>query len=197
MASKRLPFDISLDGRDAVVIGGGESLTAEDCNHASESGAFLIGVNDAYRIAALDVLYASDHPWIKHHYDRICSQRHLVVTQAPNNQDPIDNPVYYVEGVHGHSMSSDVLNFGGNSGFAAVHLASMWGAGRILLLGFDMQTKSKKHWFGSHPKEMDREHGFAAWRENFRNANCPTPIINCSRATALDCFPRSTIQDEL
>ena len=68
---------------------------------------------------------------------------------------------------------------------------------RILPLGFDMQTKSKKHWFGSHPKEMDREHGFAAWRENFRNANCPTPIINCSRATALDCFPRSTIQDEL
>lgn len=198
MAAKRLPFNIDVSGRTAVVIAGGPSLTAEDCDHASQSGAFLIGVNDAYRIAELDVLYASDHGWIEHHHEKIKHGKHLVLTQQHQTSKPPKDDVYWIRGNHGHDMTSKELNFGGNSGFAAVHLASIWNADRILLLGFDMTaTNGKRHWFGNHPGVLHREAGFASWITNFERANCPTPIINCSRESALKCYPRSTITDEL
>jgi len=198
MASVALPFKPDLEGKTAVVIAGGPSLTREDCEYAEKSGAVLFGVNDAYRIAALDVLYASDYSWLKHHWGSFEASQTLVVSQVHGETASIDLPIYHVEGRHGWDMSSKTLNFGGNSGFAAVHLASMWGAGRIVLLGFDMKAgKEKRHWFGNHPGTLHRQPGFDSWISNFERANCPTPIINCSRDTALTCFPRSTIQETL
>jgi hypothetical protein len=198
MASKPLPFKPDLEGRPAVVIAGGPSLTKEDCEYAEKSGAFIIGINDAYTIAACDVVYASDHPWLNHHWRDLKYEHTIVLTQVHANNQPIDLPIYYVEGQHGCDMASKRLNFGGNSGFSGVHLASLWGAGQIVLLGFDMQAKQgKRHWFGDHYGPLHREAGFDAWIRNFEQCNCPTPIINCSRDTALTCFPRATIQEVL
>jgi len=198
MASKPLPFNPDLEGRTAVVIGGGASLTRQDCEYAEQSGAVLIGVNNAFQIADVDILYASDHPFIKKHWDALRTIRGLVVTQIHANCKPIDRDCFYVEGQHGTDMRSKRLSFGGNSGFAAVHLASLWGAGQIVLLGFDMGVKDgKRHWFGDHPEGLRQPNNFGSWVSQFNGANCPTPVVNCSRWTALECFPKSTIQEVL
>jgi len=199
MSARPLPFSPSLEGKTAVVIGGGASLTKEDCDYARDSDAFLIGVNDAYRMTQLDCLYASDHPWIKYHWDALKDYAPcLLVTQTHVNGKPLDLPMWTVEGKHGCDMSDSVLNFGGNSGFAAVHLASLWGAARVLLLGFDMRLNGgKRHWFGDHPGNMNKKSNYLTWVANFERANCPTPIINCSRDTALTCFPKATIEEVL
>jgi len=147
----------------------------------------------------LDCLYASDHPWIKYHWDALKDYAPcLLLTQHSANHNLIDLPIWSVFGRGGCNMRDSVLNFGGNSGFAAIHLASLWGAARILLLGIDCKySNGKRHWFGDHPEPINKTGRSPSYAVNFERANCPTPIINCSRDTALTCFPRATIEEVL
>jgi hypothetical protein len=88
---------------------------------------------------------------------------------------------------------------GGNSGYQAIGLAILFGAARVILLGYDMQrTGDRTHWHGDHiglgnPK-ADR---LRLWCSNFKTLalQAPVPIINASRETALDCFPRADLHD--
>lgn len=90
---------------------------------------------------------------------------------------------------------------GGNSGAQAVGLALLFGAARVLLLGFDMKHNGDKiHWHGSHGKGLNnpRARSLMAWVIGFdilarevRGAE----IINCSRETAITAFPRAPLQE--
>jgi len=146
----------------------------------------------------LDVLYGSDHPWWAHHWKNLKDYPAcLMLTQIHGNVQPINLPVWYVEGVNGSDMQAKTLHFGGNSGFAAVHLASLWGAAKIVLLGFDMQLNGRRHWFGDHPGGMNKKSDYSRMIRAFEGANCPTPIVNCTRETALTCFPRKSLEEVL
>ena len=197
MSARPIPFTPDLRGRTAVVIGGGASLTKDDCDYARASDAVLIGINDAYRMVDVDILYASDYSWWKNHWEAVKSVQCMKVSQTHGNRPLPDLPLWLVEGQHGVDMGSKRLQFGANSGFAGVHLASLWNAAKIALLGFDMSMKGKRHWFGDHPGDMNKKSNYETWVANFERANCPTPIINCSRETALTCYPRANIQEVL
>ena len=88
-----------------------------------------------------------------------------------------------------------------NSGAAAIALAVHMGAQRIILLGYDCQkTGGKAHWHGDHPKELGNAGSLNKWPAQFaklardlRNFN----IVNCSRETALTCFPRANLEHVL
>lgn len=103
----------------------------------------------------------------------------------------------------GFSTEADTINGGGNSGYQAVHLAATFGAARILLLGFDMQrTGGKAHWHGNHEGRLPNGVGFPGWIRNFaalaRDLKARgVEVVNCSRETALACFPRATIDEAL
>jgi len=103
----------------------------------------------------------------------------------------------------GLSMSTAHINSGLNSGYQAIGLAHMWGAKRILLLGFDFQrTNGKIHWHGNHPAKLGNGGRFDTWvREMSKLASdaqrVGLEIVNCSRHTALQCFRKSTIEVEL
>lgn len=81
-----------------------------------------------------------------------------------------------------------------NSGGGAVALAIARGATRVLLLGYDMQyTGGKRHWHGDHPAKLGNAGAIAAWPAQFEQLRGDHPgieIINCTRETALNCFPR-------
>jgi len=178
-----------------VCIAGGPSLTREDAQFAS-SVCTTIGVNDAYRIARLDVLYASDHPWWKHHWDAVKDLPCRKVCGEQKEKAP--EGVETVPAKHGNDLTDSVLNFGGNSGFAALHLAILMGAKRVVLLGYDMKAGAKRHWFGNHPEPLSRNSNYATMVHRMESAPKPDiPIINCSRDTALTCFPRARIEDVL
>lgn len=102
---------------------------------------------------------------------------------------------------HGASLAKDKIHYGipggGNSGYQAVNLAYILGAKTILLLGFDMFGT---HYFGKHPKELDIASPFGSFIESFETIDVKKldiEIINCSRSTALACFPRKTIDSVL
>lgn len=103
----------------------------------------------------------------------------------------------------GFNASPDTINGGGNSGYQAIHLAATFGAKKIVLLGFDMQrTGGKEHWHGKHKGRLPNGQGFAGWMKQMRPlaadlANMGIEVVNCSRETALRCFPRAALKDTL
>lgn len=85
-----------------------------------------------------------------------------------------------------------------NSGAGAVALAIKRGAQRVILLGYDMQyTAGKRHWHGDHPAKLGNAGAIADWPAQFEQLRRDHPdieIINCSRETALSCFPRQSLE---
>ena len=73
----------------------------------------------------------------------------------------------------------------------------------MILLGYDCQkTGGKTHWHGDHPKALGNAHSLPNWPRFFANVakyaiTDGTPVVNCSRATALNCFPRAELKDML
>jgi hypothetical protein len=88
----------------------------------------------------------------------------------------------------------------GNSGAGAIALAARFGAKRIILVGYDCQhTGGKKHWHGDHPRNLGNAGSIERWPAKFAAMAKELPrdveVINCSRETALDCFPRAALED--
>jgi hypothetical protein len=104
----------------------------------------------------------------------------------------------YREGEDGPGLGKDRLRYGSNSGYQAINLAYLMGAKRILLLGYDMGHSDKRHFFGEHPKAIRASTdyrqfipGFSALARDLDKEG--VSVINCSRQTALTCFPRGNI----
>lgn len=99
-----------------------------------------------------------------------------------------------------------MIHNGGNSGYQAINLAYLWGARRLVLLGFDCKKDKagKRHWFGEHPSPLTltQESTYADWRRNFTALAADlkkegVEVINCSPDSALACWPRLPISQVL
>jgi hypothetical protein len=188
-------------GATVVCLGGGPSLTEEDVNFV-RGKARIIAINDAYRLAPwADVLYACDAGWWRWHQGvpTFAGLKYALQPEAaiyPNVQ------VLENTGNHGLEEAPTGLRNGRNGGYQAINLAKHLGAVRVLLLGYDMQRgpNGKGHWFGEHPNKVQSP--FETFIVHFNElAELVKPIglavINCSRDTALTCFPRMSIQEAL
>ncbi|TNE75541.1 MAG: hypothetical protein EP334_10005 [Gammaproteobacteria bacterium] len=110
--------------------------------------------------------------------------------------------VNVIQSADGKGLSDDpaVIHQGANSGYQAINLAYHFGARTILLLGFDMQGVGT-HWFGKHDAPgLSAGTDYATLVNAFRTIKPERhgiEIINCSRRTALDCFPRMDLHEAL
>lgn len=188
------------DGGTVVCLGGGPSLTQADVDYC-RGKAIVVAINDAYKLAPwADVLYACDARWYSWHRG---------VTEFPGLKFSLQKAaavwprvgVLKRTGDTGLERKPHALRTGRNSGYQAINLALHLGASRVLLLGYDMQrTNGKSHWFGEHPNNQPPQVG--SFRQHF-TALVPhlkpfnLTVINCSRETALTCFPRQPIEEAL
>jgi len=161
----------------------------------------VIAVSDAVRLAPwATVLYSCDAGWWKARNgmpefpgERFAGQAAEVdgikIAMAPSTGD-------------GPVLSAT----GGNSGYQAILLAVARGHRRLILLGFDCKfgDKGAVHFHGKH-REPLRNPGkanfdrWAGWFERLAPAlRClGVEVINCSRDTALTCFPRMPLERAL
>lgn len=105
-------------------------------------------------------------------------------------------------GREGISESPAELRTGGHSGHMALNIAVLAGASPHVLLGFDARegVNRKKHWFGDHPDKTA-----PAYRDmvlTMRTAATALAargieVLNASPGSAIDCFPRMTIEEAL
>lgn len=149
-----------------------------------------------------DVLYACDWRWWHEYFDKVrVNFRGEMWSCSEQARDQFG--LYWIRGAPGDGLHSDVdtILHGMNSGHQAINLAHVFGAARILLLGYDCQhTGGKSHWHGNHPKTLGNARCVAHWAKGFaRQAQDAklrgVEIINCSRATALRCFTRGVITE--
>lgn len=191
-----------------IVAATGPSLdeaVAERCR-----GHRVIAVNDAYRLMPwAEVLYACDTRWWDVHKGApgFMGEKwssHGSVTS--NNKTPASkrHGLNLVRGKDGDGFSLDpgFIHYGRNSGFQAINLAILFGATRIVLVGFDMRlVEKKRHFFGDHKGGLTNHGDPRRWLPEFQKAARRLPpeirIINCTPGSALACFETAELDDAL
>lgn len=179
-----------------AVLATGPSLTQEDVD--AVRGLPVVAVNDAYKLAPwAKCLHASDQRWWALHPEALkhCGEKSAL--------EPVGGVVQYTPSDAILEDRAHYLATGRNSGYQAINIAIHKGARRVLLLGFDMRrVDGKSHFFGSHPRSLERQHPYAAWLERFEELADITKargieIINCTPRSALKCFPTMRLSDAL
>lgn len=165
--------------------------------------ARVVVVNATFRMVPwADVCYGADFRfWDVYMREIVRSFRGELWTCSEQARDMFG--LYWVKCRNESGLCKDprTINGGGNSGYQAIHLAAMFGARRIVLLGYDMQrTWGQLHWHGKHDGNLPNGKGFPSWIKNFANLardlkRSGVDVVNATRETALRCFPRVTIRE--
>lgn len=183
---------------EAFCLASGPSLTLADVELVRQwrdrlPGRFVGVANTTFRAAPwADYLYAHDPQWWRVHGAEVATafagNKHCALPQL-------------VRGVTLQPLKQEGLRHYGNSGCAAVSVAIWRGAKRVYLLGYDAAlTGGKTHWHGDHPKTLGNARSVLQWPAKFQKLAddakaADVEIINCSRATALKCFPRAQLEE--
>lgn len=186
-----------------VILASGPSLTVEDCETVRQSGGKVIAINMTYQRAPwADVLYACDGHWWAHNITDV----RKTFTGELWTQDETASKGYglhYIKSVRGDGLSRDpeIIHQGFNSGFQAINLAYHWGGRRIVLLGYDMApSEGKTHWHKPYANMIHTPYEkciqeFARLAIDLKSEG--VEVVNCTRRTALHCFPKGDLQTAL
>lgn len=145
-------------GQDAFVIGGGASLRGFDWELLR--GKNTVGCNMAYKLGMdiCKVVMFSDFSWFKREHADLAAYPGMIVTHDKKTLILNDSRVH-VMAKQAWGLSSHALAYNGNSGCAAAHLALIFGAQRVYLLGLDCkrQDAHTSHWhqYYGPPRSVD------------------------------------------
>jgi hypothetical protein len=213
------------EGQTVVLIGGGPSLTLEDVGRvysAYERGRVcVIAINSAYLLAPwADVcLFADSHFWkwhtdgvavpalglsahdVRERFAKFAGQKCTIENSGGNVTDP---KVHVLRNKTGFGISRDprALVDGRNSGALGLNLSILAGATKNLLLGFDGKPDGDKtHMLGAHPRPTP-EAAYPLYVQAMREikkaiAGMGVDVINCSTSSAIDAWPRMSLEDAL
>jgi hypothetical protein len=179
-------------GQTVCCLASGPSLTLEDCKKVAAVGIKTIVTNCTFEMAPwAEVVFAVDFKWWERYHLKVPSSAECWTTSRQAVRD------FSVK--HFDSLPPQ------NSGQQAIKLAAYFGARRIILLGYDAQlTGGKTHHHGDHIPGLGNPNAnkCAMWRVQFARIaqhyrSQKIEIINCSRKTALSCFPIATLEDVL
>ena len=180
-------------GRAMTCIASGPSLCAEDVEAVRSLARPTIVTNNTWKMAPwADVLLGFDAKWHKTYAEELVAFEGERVTCTANNLG--------VESL-AHQLW---FNPYGNSGTAAIMLAITCGATEVLLLGFDAKPAEdgRLHWHPNHPEPLTNARSVKTWPGKFERVSAHAKhrgcrVLNASRDTALDCFPRVNLDEFL
>ena len=221
MTSQYFAAPRDFEGETAVCIASGPSLSDADVRYVRDMKALgkcrvFVCNNNYLKVPEADVLFFCDKNfWVWHCLKpEFQAFKGTKITLSTEIGEP-DIKVMQLGMTTGLSFLQSVLRTGGNSGYMQVNLAFLYGCKRVILLGYEMQTKVIErdngeksvlsHWFGEHPAQAT-----SAEHQAFYNScldNFPTMIpdldahglevINCSTPSAINCFPKLPLREAL
>lgn len=175
-------------GETVACIASGPSLTKADCDAVHAKGWRTIVTNTTFQLAPwADALFAFDGSWwreYRHQVDAVFAGDRVTCSSAGRVMGAAESLLY-------QPWFAPFQN----SGASAIALAVLTGPARIVLLGYDCQkTGGKSHWHGDHPSTLSNALSMSHWPRAFRNVSRfakehGVKVINCTRQTALECFP--------
>jgi hypothetical protein len=208
------------DGKVFVCFASGPSLTKEVVDliapYQRDGKVVAAGLNDCYRIVPyLDHFYACDQHWWKHHLANPQDGKHVLDSQpdtiiwgnqtaAPTlNQHPRIR-ILKGGGSKGFSEKPELIHWGSNSGYQLLNLCYHLGASKMLLVGYNMCVPHKMgakghHFFGPHQKPMSQSAAYKGFVKQYHTiqGHIKKMIINCTPDSALDCFQKADLHEEL
>lgn len=196
----------SWEGETVVIVASGPSAKDVPLDLAKGRARF-IAINTSWRLAPwADILHACDVAWwdhaagcpefqgIKLTVEKRAAAKyadvHMIDCRKPDDR-------IYLEPL-------GTVGWGGNSGFHALNLAVQFGCAKIILVGFDMTDAYGKHWHADHPRPMNNpsRNNIGRWRRSIDRAwkviePLGIRVINCSPISALENYPKMTLQEAL
>jgi len=197
------PLQPIWQGKDVFILGGGPSVKTFPVERRLKRQR-VVGCNDAYLFGdgIVDVLVFGDRTWYDHHKDKpkFQSFRNPKIT---NHKDLEGDPAVIwapreQEGFHRHA-----LGWNGNTGSSAINVALLLGAGRVLLVGFDMALGEggKSNWHHNPLNTPENKH-YARYMDAISRTMSMildkwpgVEIINLNPNSAMDLFPRKSWED--
>lgn len=188
-------------GETLVILGGGSSLTPADVQYCFGK-ARVIAIKEAHELAPwADVLYACDSKWWMFHQGAPDFLGLKYALEPQEREWPCVNMLRNA-GSDGLELDPSGLRTGYNSGYQAVNLAVHLGAARIILLGFDMWRgpEGRQNWFEKPGLHVDSPYpvflqAFSSLVEPLKALD--VEVLNASRFTVLNAFPRVALEDVL
>lgn len=195
-------------GFTTVVVATGHSLNFDQVSEVmgSRKPIKVIAVNNAYLMVGLpDVVYAGDFLFWKVHHQRIKKSVGRFAELWTQDSAAAERfQIKRMKGTNREGLGQQVIHNNGNSGMQAINLAYLWGARRILLLGFDMKLgpEGQRHFHGDHEAPLLQCQLFEEWMHKGKKladglAASGCEVINCTPGSAWRDFPMSTIDKEL
>jgi hypothetical protein len=190
-------------GETVYIIGGGPSLIGFNWNILA--GKKTIAINKAVlTYPTADVLYWTDsrvYGWYKKEID---SFRGLKYSIRYHSSYLADINVLKKGDKFGLNESKDALCHGNNSGYAAINLAYLLGAKRIILLGYDMHNDGKRgHYHDGYPVPITGDNiyrdqfipGFQILADLLKQRNIE--VYNASMTSSLKVWPKISFNQAL
>lgn len=187
------------------IIGGGPSIKNTDLTILKHE--HIIAVNNSYQLVPwADFMFFMDRGWIIQHRENLLSFNGIKVTILVNYLDwciGLKRVKFIKRGPrNGFSHHNSTLNHGGNSGFCAVNLAALLGAGRIILVGFDMKVVNGNHnYHNDHPRKIAdniyQEEYIRPFSSLIRTEKNNYQILNATPDSDLKCFDYINLGDSL
>lgn len=181
------------EGETAFVLGGGRSLDLVDVGRLREAGR-VIAVNDAGLVRApwADVLYFADAKWLNWNRDELhrFTGSRLVTRMTETPAAGREVLQVHRDKVNGLSRDPGAVA-GWCSGSNAINLAFLFGARRIVLLGFDMRPG---RWHDRHKRRSKptiyADRFIPALERMARELRTEgIDVVNATPGSALACFP--------
>lgn len=173
-------------GRTVACLASGPSLAVEDVRQVH--GLTRVVANNTWRLAPdADALYAADAAWWQVHRGEV-----------PAGIDLWTGSVAAAREFDLHLLQPDY----GVSGVAALALAARLGATTVILLGHDCSLARGSHWHGDHTRTGNpRAQDPAMWQRQYQQLadqlGGRVKVLNCSRYTELECFPRMDLDEAM
>jgi len=140
----------------AFILGGGPSLLSVDMD--SLVGSNIIATNNAYQMGDfVDFCYFTDQDWYRWHEDGLKEFKGAVVTDCVELRHLNHLNVLKRDRRVGFAHRSDTIRWNFSSGGAAINLAYLLGAKRIVLLGYDMRViDGEKNYHNDHQEDSNK-----------------------------------------
>jgi hypothetical protein len=190
-------------GETVYIIGGGPSLAG--FNWKGLEGKKTIAINKALiTYPNADVVYWTDSRVYRWYTQEINRFKGLKYTIKGNAGYAPDVKVLKRGVKFGLEEARDRLAHGNNSGYAAINLAYLLGAKRIILLGYDMKNDGiKGHYHDGYPVPMTSDKiyrdqflpGFEILAEKLKEKK--VQVYNASPISNIKCFPKINYEKAL
>ena len=205
----------SWHGERCAVIAGGPSVTHEAVEAVRRAGLRVITINNAYLLAPwADMMYFCDKRWWEWHRDdaelqeaMARARRGELLIATLDNTELLSSHPYLLSfkntGRHGIEREAMGVRNGSNSGYQVLNIALHLGVREVLLIGYDMRAvDGRMHWHPEHPIPTPSTLFESLLLPAFKTlapelAAAGMIVKNCCVDSALDVFPRMTLEEAL